>query len=237
MSTNLKVGNTTQLKAFLFDGEAAVTGATVNVSIERVSDGKFWTGSAFQVDYTTVSMTERTGNVHEEGEYVYDFSPPSTDGIEEYDWSVKYTDDPTLIYVKGRVVTYKQYSITLGAVTMTVTAGNRISDPRPLEMFQESCQTFAITVTDADGKAVDLSEMTLRFNVIDSNNPPNGIFKVEGESITVSGDNDETALVEVSDTESANASAEWKWRLVDTVGKEVLAHGGFTIETNIMDVT
>lgn len=236
MSTNLKVGNTTQLRAFLFDGEAAVTGATVNVSVERVSDGKFWTGSAFQTDYIAIEMTERTGNVHKEGEYVYDFSPPSTDGIEEYNWSIKYEDDPTLIYVKGRVVTYKSYSITLGAIVMSATAGNRTSSPVPLSMFQLEEKVFSITVVDADGNVVNLTDKILRFVVQDSNDPPSGEFKADGGDITKSGDDNEIALVTISAAKSTTASSELHWRLWDTVAEEVLAHGPFAIEPSVKDV-
>jgi Cu/Ag efflux protein CusF len=237
MTTMSRIGDSVQLKTFLWDGLAPVTGATVSVSIERVSDGYYWNGTAFQAAYVALDMTERSGNAHKEGEYIYNFTPPTVDGVEAYNWSCKYADDPTLIYVKGRIQTYRQASITLGAVTMSTEASNRISSPVPLSMFQLEEKVFSITVTDADGKAVDLSAMTLRFVVQDSNDPPSGEFKVEGGDISVSGEDDEIALVTVSAAKSATASTEFHWRLWDTVAEEVLAHGPFAIEPSVKDVT
>ncbi len=94
------------IRIFLFNGAAALTGRTVNLSIERLSDGKFWDDIDFAPGtYTTVAMTEKTGNVHYEGVYEYNFAIPAADGEDHYDWSVKFSEGGWLTYFKGRIST------------------------------------------------------------------------------------------------------------------------------------
>ena len=86
MNEHVAVGSTVNIRILLFNGAAALTGRTVNLSIERLSDGKFWDGVDFDPgSYTTVAMTEKTGNVHYEGVYEYDFPIPGADGEDHYD--------------------------------------------------------------------------------------------------------------------------------------------------------
>ena len=106
MNEHVPVGSTVNIRIFLFNGAAALTGRTVNLSIERLSDGKFWDGVDFDPGgYTTVAMTEKTGNVHYEGVYEYGFPIPAADGEDRYDWSVKFTEGGWLTYFKGRITT------------------------------------------------------------------------------------------------------------------------------------
>ncbi len=77
MNDHVPIGSTANIRIFLFNGAAALAGRSVSVSIERVSDGKFWDGADFDPgSYTAVAMTEKTGNVHYEGMYEYDFANP-----------------------------------------------------------------------------------------------------------------------------------------------------------------
>lgn len=107
MSTiSVPVGSTANIRIFLFNGATALTGKTVNLSIERLSDAKFFDGTDFDPGaYTTVLMTEKTGNVHFEGVYEYDFAIPAADGPQSYDWSMKFTEGGFTTYFKGRIQT------------------------------------------------------------------------------------------------------------------------------------
>ena len=106
MSDHVPVGSTANIRVFLFNGAAALAGRSVSVSIERVSDGKFWDGVDFDPgSYTAVAMTEKTGNIHYEGVYEYNFAIPAADGEDQYDWSVKFTEGGWQTYFKGRIAT------------------------------------------------------------------------------------------------------------------------------------
>ncbi len=106
MNDQVPVGSTANIRIFLFNGAAAMAGRSVSVSIERVSDGEFWDGADFDPGtYTAVAMTEKTGNVHYEGVYEYNFAIPAADGEDQYDWSVKFTEGGWLTYFKGRIAT------------------------------------------------------------------------------------------------------------------------------------
>lgn len=52
--------------------QVGVTGATVTLTLKRLSDGKFWTGAVFQAAAATVSMTE-VDATNLPGVYRYDF--------------------------------------------------------------------------------------------------------------------------------------------------------------------
>ncbi len=106
MNNHVPVGSTVNIRIFLFNGAAALAGRSVSVSIERLSDGTFWDGADFDPgSYTTVAMTEKTGNVHYEGVYEYAFAIPVADGEDRYDWSVKFAEGGWLTYFKSRIAT------------------------------------------------------------------------------------------------------------------------------------
>ncbi|MCZ6653659.1 MAG: hypothetical protein O7D91_11610 [Planctomycetota bacterium] len=106
MTDQVPIGSTVNIRVFLFNGAEALVGRSVNLSIERVSDGKFWDGVDFDPGtYTVVAMTEKTGHVHYEGVYEYNFAIPVADGEDHYDWSVKFTEGGWLTYFKGRIAT------------------------------------------------------------------------------------------------------------------------------------
>ena len=97
-------GSIVRLSAFLQEGGIPILGETLNVSIQRQSDKRWWTGTVFQLGYRTVTMIEQTGNVAEEGEYTYLFTLPATILAEAYHWSAKY-DGPPAQYSKGVIRT------------------------------------------------------------------------------------------------------------------------------------
>ena len=106
MTDQVPIGSTVNIRVFLFNGAEALLGRSVNLSIERLSDGKFWDGADFDPgSYTAVAMTEKTGHVHYEGVYEYNFTIPVADGEDHYDWSVKFTEGGWLTYFKGRIST------------------------------------------------------------------------------------------------------------------------------------
>ena len=106
MTDQVPIGSTVNIRVFLFNGAEALLGRSVNLSIERLSDGKFWDGVDFDPGtYTVVAMTEKTGHVHYEGVYEYAFAIPVADGEDHYDWSVKFTEGGWLTYFKGRIAT------------------------------------------------------------------------------------------------------------------------------------
>ena len=106
MTDQVPIGSTVNIRVFLFNGAEALVGRSVNLSIERLSDGKFWDGVDFDPGtYTVVAMTEKTGHVHYEGVYEYNFAIPAADGEDHYDWSVKFTEGGWLTYFKGRIAT------------------------------------------------------------------------------------------------------------------------------------
>ena len=91
----------------LFDGAAMVTGATVTGSIQRDSDGQYWTGSAWSASYSTVNLTERTGNVSLEGRYYYTLSSTAISTTPNtFRFSSKYSSGGTLIYNRETLTTY-----------------------------------------------------------------------------------------------------------------------------------
>jgi hypothetical protein len=119
-------------------------------------------------------------------------------------------------------------TIVLGPLVASVDLANRLATPIAFEMFQHAEKEFVITVLDANGDPVDLSAMTLRFIVYDANDPPNTMFQMEDEDITISGANNEIARVTVTATESATA-ADGLWILWDVPTDTALARGSFAI--------
>lgn len=126
----VNIGSTAKIRIFLFNGAAAQTGKTVNLSIERLSDGLYWDGDFSPGTYGTVAMTEKTGNVHLEGVYEYSFAIPSADGQETYDWSVKFADGGWTTYFKGRIRTIKW---SFGEAMAELTQGLPPISPTPEE--------------------------------------------------------------------------------------------------------
>ncbi len=81
-------GSTVKIRVLMYDGSTAQTGLTVNVSVERISDGKFWDGAAWQAAYQALAMTELSGDAHKAGVYQYSFATPTAVGV--FDWRVTY---------------------------------------------------------------------------------------------------------------------------------------------------
>ena len=123
------------------------------------------------------------------------------------------------------------------ATTKGDTMTTRTTEPVALTMCQTETRTFGVTVTDDAGDPIDLSEMTLRFVVQDSNNPPTGIFKAEGEEIAVSGDDSNVASVTIAAAKSTTASTEYHWFLWDTATDAQLSSGTLWIKPALKDVT
>lgn len=120
-------------------------------------------------------------------------------------------------------------NVTLGAVQTTVEAGNRVSAPVLLEMWQDEAKTFTLTIQDTNGDPVDLSGMTLRFVVANELNPPVGKFQVDEPTLFVSGTSDEVANVPVSAVQAATANEHWRWWLWNVTTNAVLSNGPFKI--------
>lgn len=85
----VRAGDTVPIRVQMYDGSTAKTGLTVNVSIERISDGQYWADPAWQAGYIAQSMSELSGDTHLDGMYEYDFVTPTTAGV--FDWAVRFT--------------------------------------------------------------------------------------------------------------------------------------------------
>ncbi len=113
----------------------------------------------------------------------------------------------------------------------------RTTSPVQLEQFQLSEKAHAITVTDEDGVAIDLTGKTLRLVVFDENKPPVGAFQITESDIVIgSGENTNVATVTVDATASANASEHYRWILWSTTDDMALANGAFTIWAAVKSV-
>lgn len=74
-----EVSQTVLVHVTFYDGSALVTGLTPALSIQRESDDKWWDGDSWETAYSTVTMTELTGNDGLEGKYEYDLGTPGAD--------------------------------------------------------------------------------------------------------------------------------------------------------------
>ena len=113
MIEHVNTGDTVKIRVFLWNGSAALAGKTVNVSIERLSDGAFYDGDYDPGTYAAPEMTELTGNAHKEGVYEYSFVTQATEDV--YDWVVKYEEGDFLTYFRGRIVAKQSPSAALTA--------------------------------------------------------------------------------------------------------------------------
>lgn len=211
----------------LWNGSVFLTGKTVSLSIKRLSDGYYWTGVAWQAAYTTVTMTEQTGSADLVGRYRYMF----TVGADVYDCHCTYTEGTFTTYFRQRLVgqSFSGGSIIAGPISAVTQASQQVESPVKLEMFALENRAFVLSVNDADGNPVDLSAITKRFLVQDSNDPPNAQFKIENASIVVSGDDNEIATITVLAADVPNATHEWHWRFWDLTNTRVLMNGPFIV--------
>lgn len=231
MLQQVYIGQATRLRVVAWNGSAMATGLSLAASTRRESDGRYWyeTASHWQIDYCTNDLTEEGSGTHLVGKYSLAFTP---DAVDEYTWRCVHTFSGQTLptYWDGEIIAVglPVYNVTLGAIQVVSELGNRVGSPIPLEMWQKEAKTFVITCLDANANPVDLSGRTLRFIVQDNNNPPGFAFKVEGAAIQV-GDDDEIALVTVSEVLSVNDLADHTWLLWSVAESEVLAHGSFAI--------
>lgn len=107
-SENVKSGEPVEIRIFLYDGTAPLTGLSPVLAIERLSDNKFWDGAAWQVAYSTVPLVELTpSNVHNDGVYAYAFQTAAAPAEEVYDWSnVVSVAFSRQFFTRGRIRTY-----------------------------------------------------------------------------------------------------------------------------------
>jgi len=118
---------------------------------------------------------------------------------------------------------------TLGPTSLGLNVDNFIGDPSDLGIFKKEAKSFALTILDSDGNAVDMTGKTLRFTVETIADPPVSKFAVTGGSITLSGDDSEIVNVAVTSTNSDLNATKYHWRLWDTVAEKLWQHGMFEI--------
>lgn len=102
------MGDTANIRVFLYNGTNVITGESPVLFITRVSDGKFWTGAAWQSAAASVVMTAvtPTGNDHTDGVYEHDFV---TGGSEEsYDWSMTHALGVRNLVHRGRIKAWSE---------------------------------------------------------------------------------------------------------------------------------
>ena len=217
----------------LWNGAAFLTGQTVPVSIERFTDGYYWTGSAWQAGYTTFNLTERSGTADLAGKYRYLFTVPA--GI--YDVHCTFTSGDFTTHFRWRLIGTSFGGVIAGPVTSVTMAAQRVEAPVLLEMFAEETRALSMTVNDGNGDPINLSAVTLRFVVQDSNEPPGGEFKIEDGEIARSGEDNEIATITVDGTQAPATTSEWHWRLWDLDNDRVLQHGPFRVLPARKDVS
>lgn len=110
-------GSTVPIRVLLYDGATAQTGETVVVSIERLSDGKYWDGAAWQSSYQPLAMSELSGNVHLAGMYQYLFVTPTSP--DRYDWRVTFDGDIQRAFA-GRLSTEDNWNEAMAELTAPV---------------------------------------------------------------------------------------------------------------------
>lgn len=147
--------------------------------------------------------------------------------------NIRGADSDTLKTLSDAIDGIVPTAITLGAIQVAAESGNRVNPPITLELFQLEQRVFTLTVLDADDAAVDLTDRTLRFLVLDENTPPAFVFKLdEGAQLTKSTN---VATVTVSPTESINQLLNHRWFLWDIENDEVLLHGPFIVFPAVED--
>lgn len=117
-------------------------------------------------------------------------------------------------------------AFVLGPLVAAINPANVVGKPLKLEMYQESTKAFSFAVYEADGTTpVDLSLKDLHFVLFDQSESPAVVISIEDADITVSGDDDEIALVTITDTMSALDATTYTWLLREATTKEVLLNG------------
>lgn len=96
-------GATTKIDVLMYKGSTAQTGLSVNVSIKRRADEKYWDGAAWQAAYQALAMTELSGDVHDAGVYEYSFATPAAAGV--FDWRVTHNGSAFDRAFAGRIST------------------------------------------------------------------------------------------------------------------------------------
>lgn len=145
MYETYKIGDTVDIRVLLFDGENVLTGETVAVTIERLSDGQYYTGSAWQSGHTTINMPELTGNIHKEGVYEYSFTTETDAAGNVYDWSVKFEVGAFRRRFRGRIST--QWNAFTLATTEPTGIFSDTATPLDIVAFQGIVMRNKITVT------------------------------------------------------------------------------------------
>lgn len=158
-------GATIPVRVLMYDGATAQTGLTVYCSIERLADGWYWTGAAWQAAYQALTMTEQAGDAHLAGVYQYDFVSPATAGA--FDWRVTY-DGAIKRAFAGR--------ITTDALAAAVIAELNAAMPE---------LTGLISVTPTIKQALMFFVMHLRNVLSSGGNPGSEYMKIRNDAGTV----------------------------------------------------
>ena len=117
--------------------------------------------------------------------------------------------------------------IIVGPLIGSTRAENFIGDPLTLAIFKGEAKIFVMSVTDAAGDPVDMSAMTLRCTV---ENIETDALVSTADQVIVTGAGDDVANIYFNRATSLLISpGEYKWRLWDDVGDDVLLHGTFIV--------
>ena len=116
---------------------------------------------------------------------------------------------------------------TSGRIVATTSPQNGIPGPGTLTLYQSEARDLAITVT-ADGVAVDLTALTLRFVAQDDQVAPATVFTVEDGSITKTAAGVASILVPAASTATPRTDLTWFLRDVSS-DDQVLAWGSMNI--------
>jgi len=217
-----------QAVAFAVTTTNPSTGAIT--AADALPTGALWQNGVVTAE--TVTVTDLTG-----GYYKVAFTIPSSYTVGD---TLQVFITATVNSITGAVSIWSEglgQSVSAVATIQSATPGLRALSPFTIDVFQAAAKSVDITVTDANSAAVDLTGLTLRFVVLDTNQT--GMFDVEDASITLSGDSNETATVPISSTNvgTLTTGTTYLWRLLDVSNDgAVLAYGSMNVLANVADV-
>jgi len=102
-----------------------------------------------------------------------------------------------------------------------------------VEVFRHERRTLSFVLTDASGSPIDVRGISLRFVVHDTQATPTTTHVMEGDDLTVSGDDGNVINVHLTETSTAAARRDLVYRLWNADDQVVLSHGQFTVRQAI----
>lgn len=226
ISSRIEIGSFTATKDQFVEAQLLLTGLNAAAAVITIdwtlSDGTTThQGTAIsraKVNDSDTTFAMMLRSIPMQNTYVLKVFATSTNASDtSADGAVKFYDAQTV-------------TLTVAPVVGTRSAGALTSSPITLEAFMYEEKTFAITIEDSAGAAVDLSAKTLRFVVSSAVVTPLKQFSIEDANITITGSGNEIANFTLPEVGmAAIVAGSYQWKLWDVTPDQVLAHGDFTV--------